>query len=260
MASEGPAARRRLPVWALIPLFLVFLLVPQFASLFIFGVGAFDGQYDDVESALATEVVPDGGGALIATAVIVLLGWAGLVWRETRRTRRWVWIVPVSMIALSLAITDYQRLGEVGTSLVLALVVGTLLTGISEELMFRGIALQSLRDRAREGWAALWTAVLFGSLHLVNVLVIGADAIIQAAMAIPVGFLLYLGRRASGGILVPIVMHWLYDFSLFSETVGVGDAGIPENGFYQLVLTVVLLLLVGVLHRRVSPPPAPSAA
>ena len=55
-------------------------------------------------------------------------------------------------------------------------------------------------------------------------------------------------------------MHWLDDFSLFSETVGVGDAGIPEHGFYQLVLTVVLLLVVGILHRRVSPPPAPSAA
>ena len=107
--------------------------------------------------------------------------------------------MPVSMIALSLAITDYQRLGEVGTSLVLALFVGTLLTGISEELMFRGIALKSLRDRAREGWAALWTAVLFGSLHLVNVLVIGADAIIQAAMAIPVGFPLCLGRATRLG-------------------------------------------------------------
>jgi hypothetical protein len=55
-------------------------------------------------------------------------------------------------------------------------------------------------------------------------------------------------------------MHWLDDFSLFSATVGVGDAGIPEHGFYQLVLTVVLLLVVGILHRRVSPPPAPSAS
>jgi membrane protease YdiL (CAAX protease family) len=245
--------RRRLPVWALLPLFAVFLLVPQFVSLFIFGIDAFEGQFDDVESALATELVPDAGGAVIASAVILLLGWTGLVWRERLRTRGWVWIVPLSVIGLSLALTDVGRLSEVGPDLALALLVGTLFTGISEELMFRGIALQSLRDRVREGWAAFWTTVLFASLHLVNVLVIGSDAVVQALAALPIGFLLYLARRVSGGIAVPIVMHWLYDVSVFSQTVGPGETNSTDNGFSLLVLCVALVMLVAVLHRRVAP-------
>lgn len=259
-ASVTARQHRRLPVWALVPLFLVFLLVPQFVSLVIFGIDAFDGSYDDPESALATEVVPDGGGALVATVVILVLGWAGLVWRERLRTRAWVWVVPISVIGLCLAITDYAQLGRVETALVVGLVVGTFMTGLSEELMFRGIALQSLRDRVSEGWAAVWTTVLFGSAHLVNVLVIGADAIVQALLAMPIGYLLYLGRRVSGGIVVPIVMHWLYDFSIFSQTVGTDESAAGDNGFYLLVLTLVLLAVVAVLRRRISPAlPDPAA-
>lgn len=250
--TPSTSTRRRLPVWVLLPLFLVFLLGPQIVSVFIFGLDSFDGQYDDVDSALATEVVPDGGGALIAVGVIVLLGWTGLVWRERLRTRAWVWIVPISLIGLSLAIVDYDRLSTVGSALVLALVVGTLMTGISEELMFRGVALQSLRDTVSEGWAALWTTVLFGSLHLVNLLVIGTSAIAQALLAMPVGYLLYLSRRVSGGIVVPIVVHWLYDFTIFSQTVGTAETGSTDNGFYLFVLTVVLLLVVAAMRNRIS--------
>lgn len=259
VTSTEAHGRRRLPVWALLPLFLVFLLGPQFVSLVIFGVDSFDGQYDDVDSAIATEVVPDGGGALIAIGVIVLLGWTGLVWRERLRTRAWVWVVPISLIGLSLAIVDYDRLSTVGSTLVLALVVGTLMTGVSEELLFRGIALQSLRDKVSEGWAALWVTVLFGSLHLVNLLVVGAGAIGQALLAMPIGFLLYLSRRVSGGIVVPIVIHWLYDFAIFSQTVGTAETDSTDNGFYLFVMSIVLLLVVAVMRTRIAPLPRAQA-
>ncbi|NYI59193.1 CPBP family intramembrane glutamic endopeptidase [Cellulomonas soli] len=233
-------------------LVVAFLLVPQLVSLVAFGVDAVSGGYLSVRTALASEVLPDLGGAVIAVAAIGWLHWGRVVRLETRRARPWVMVVPLSLIVLSAAMTDYENLLEQGPALVLVLVAGTFCTGLSEELMFRGLALQAFRGVTREGWAAMWSSLLFGGLHLVNALVSGPAAIPQALFACVVGYYLYLTRRAAGGIVLPIVVHWLFDFSSFSGELGLEEPRTSDFAFYEFLLIVALGLLLVLRRRRIS--------
>ena len=253
-------AMRRLSWPMLIVLIVVFLLVPQVVSLFLFGVTALDEGYQSVRGGLAAELVPDLGGAMIAAGVIVWLGWTREVLFEPRRTRAWVVTVPLALIAASLVAVDWSRLASVGVRLVLTLAGATLSTGLSEELLFRGITLKAMRDRYRELPAALLGSVLFGATHLINAIVIGSGAVPQALLATGMGYLLYLTRRVSGGLALPIAVHALYDFSVFSSQVGPGPSDpLSDAGMALLLVELALVIVVAVWHRSIEAHP-PSAA
>ena len=95
------------------------------------------------------------------------------------------------------------------------LLVGYVLTGIREELLHRGIILRVLR-RLGEGRATLISAVLFGLLHLSNIMVRDNPAIVAAqavgAFCFGVGF---GALRLRTNTVVPlIVLHAVHDLLL----------------------------------------------
>jgi membrane protease YdiL (CAAX protease family) len=160
----------------------------------------------------------------------------------------------------SVVATDYGNLGDAGGSLVAMLAVSTLFTGVSEELMFRGVALQAMRDRFRESRAAWLSSAMFGLLHLANVIVVGGAAVVQAFWAIGVGYLLYLCRRVGSGIVLPIVVHWLWDFSTFSPELGLEDAPVLSDLQFAMFLLSIALVVVVVIRRRAIPSAPPEAS
>lgn len=79
-----------------------------------------------------------------------------------------------------------------------------LLAGVGEELFFRGLLQPGLA-----GWTGAWTAIiltsaLFGALHWITPA--------YAALAGLVGLYLGVFMAVSGNLLVPILVHALYDF------------------------------------------------
>jgi CAAX protease family protein len=247
-------SRRRLSIWALVPLALAFLLIPQTVTLFAFGASTVSGEYRTERTALAAELLPDLGGAVLAVLLIWWLRWGRVVLVERRRTRRWVWVVPMVMVAFAIAVTDYANLMAAGPRWVLLLGAATLCTGLSEELMFRGIALQAFRDRTGEGWAAALSSLFFGAIHLVNALVYGAGAIPQAVMASVLGYYLYLTRRASGGLVAPVLVHAAIDFAIFSAAVGRPEPPADTDAaFIEALVVLGLGVLLLVRRRSISP-------
>lgn len=250
---HASADRRRLSLPGLFGCIAAFYLIPQIVALFVVP-GVADGPaYADVRSALQLELVPDLGSALIAAFVIHRLGWTLLVRRERFATNRWVVLVPATMLVASIAATDYGNLVDAGGSLVAMLAVSTFFTGVSEELMFRGVALQAMRDRHRESKAAWLSSAMFGLLHLANVIVLGGAAVFQAFWAIGVGYLLYLCRRVGRGIVLPIIVHWLWDFSTFSPELGLDDAPVLGDLQFAMFLLSIVLIVVVVVRRRALP-------
>lgn len=248
--------RRRLSTPRLVGLIVVFWLVPQIVAIFVVPGVAEGPAYATVRAALQLEIVPDLGGAIIAVWAIVRLGWVDVVRHERFRTRPWVVIVPVTMIVGSIAAIDDANLFDAGAGLVVALAVGTLLTGVSEELMFRGITLQAMRDRHREWVAAVFSSLLFGGLHLANIIVAGPGAVVQAVWACGMGYLLYLCRRVGGGMVLPIVVHWIWDFSTFSSEVGnTDDVLLSDAAFAVFLLSIALVAVVAVRHRSIPASP-----
>ncbi|WP_428540766.1 lysostaphin resistance A-like protein [Profundibacter sp.] len=118
----------------------------------------------------------------------------------------WGWIVLLSHIQL-----PGERLG------VFALVgLTTLLVGISEELVYRGVVLRGFLKNGSVWVAMLVSAVTFSLLHSVNYFggVNGAGVVAQLKFTFLVG-LVYAPIAIRLGAIWPLmVLHWLWDFLL----------------------------------------------
>ena len=102
-----------------------------------------------------------------------------------------------------------------GTLLFIAL--NTALIGLSEEWMFRGVLFQGLRSRLAMWPAILLTSLLFGAVHVLNVITTGQllEAVVQSVAAFMSGMVLLALLIRTGSIWVPIAYHALWDFGTF---------------------------------------------
>ena len=85
----------------------------------------------------------------------------------------------------------------------------------------------------------------FGAAHTVNFFVDGGGHVLQIVTTLVMGWFLYLVRRLTGGLLVPVVIHALWDFGLFSGIV----TSEPYPGAFLFILAQVVLAVV-VIRRR----------
>jgi membrane protease YdiL (CAAX protease family) len=136
--------------------------------------------------------------------------------------------------------------------------VSTLLVGLGEETMFRGVGVCVFRSNGlAEGKVALWTSIIFGLAHSANLIAEGAGAFVQVLIAAGSGYFLYLTRRRGGGLPLPILVHGLWDFSLVSAAVVPGKA---YPGPALNVLALIVLAIVVVARRGHIAPSTPTPA
>jgi membrane protease YdiL (CAAX protease family) len=243
-APTVPALRRHLSWLGLIALLVAFAMVPAIVDVLVLH-GEGDAVFPDQETVNDFAMVK-GIGLLIVVVAISALRWWPVVLREQLRARRWVWIVPISLLAASVATIDYGRLATAGVALGLTLLLGALFIGVGEELLFRGLVLTFLRDRYREWMAAVVSSLLFGAFHFLA----GPVHIVTSAVF---GYLLYYVRRVSGGIWLPILVHTAFDFSVFSGYTTADPVVDPSSGFVLTTLSAVLLVVLLVGRRAAEP-------
>ncbi len=142
-----------------------------------------------------------------------------------------------------------------------------LLTGVCEEVIFRGIIFRMIAERWNAAVALAVSALLFGAAHLTN-----PDATLWSAFAIAIeaGLLLGAAYMASGSLWFPIGIHWAWnfmegnvfgfdvsgmapDFSLLDSDV-TGPAILSGGAFgaEASLITVVLGLAISILFIRRS--------
>ena len=148
-------------------------------------------------------------------------------------------------------------MSEKGLSFTVLLLVGCLFIGVSEELMFRGIGITTFRQAGfSEGKVALWTCVLFGLAHATNIFSEGISALTQVLITAIAGYFFYIIRRVSGLLIVSMVMHGLWDFGLFTNTLSTP----PGIGVVAFILADVVLAIVAVATIRKIFPRHPSTS
>ncbi|WP_432106140.1 CPBP family glutamic-type intramembrane protease [Streptomyces sp. bgisy091] len=122
-----------------------------------------------------------------------------------------------------------------------------------------GIGVQVFkRAGLSEGKVALWSSVVFGAVHLSNALGSGSQAVFQAVIVSTSGYFFYLCLRVGVTLLLPMLVHGLWDFSLISISVGVDPELSPAMilpALLQVVLIVVLLV-----RRSIAPANGPASA
>ncbi|KAA9148951.1 CPBP family intramembrane metalloprotease [Amycolatopsis acidicola] len=233
---------RRLPVWAYLLVVAGYVLIAQ-------GVGALLTRGLDIAYASPTNAnelwrdmtVPIAAGLCYLALIVSVLRWWRPVWVDDVPAARWITIIPVLMIGVSVVSTDYGALADRGLGFTLLLLASTLLVGFAEEGLFRGLGVAVFRGAGGEGGVALWTSVIFGLAHASNLLSSGAKALVQVLATAAAGYFFYLVRRRSGGLLLPAVVHALWDFSLISSAV------VPGREYFGPVLNVLALIAVAVL-------------
>lgn len=247
------AVRTRSSLPLVIALWLGYIVVWIGTAALLQPDGAdFEDAFDDLDNSryLVYGLI---AGVIYGSVVATVFGWWRDVFADDRTTvapvSGWHRFVPAIALVLILATTDYPGLSDLDTELLAWIIAAGVLVGISEELMFRGNTIVALRGvPVPESTVWLLSSVLFALIHVPN-FVLGAPpaaAIVNAVVAFFGGTLFYVVRRASGSILVAMLTHGLWDFTLFAA----------EEQAYANIRTpvyLILVILIIVTRRRLFP-------
>lgn len=208
----------------------------------------FETVTDSVDNVISAIVIPIGVGGLIALIAAVLTGWLRPVFFEERRFGpAWVWIVPILFAASAIITTLVSDLGSIDSELLLWLAVAVVLIGFGEEIVNRGILVVGFRARFGEVGVWLASSILFGILHGANFLfgLEAGDTLYQIGFAFAGGTALYVARMISGGLILPIILHAMWDFSTFT-------AGITETQSIGAPIGILSMILAFVAVRGIT--------
>ncbi|SDU84240.1 CPBP family intramembrane glutamic endopeptidase [Jiangella alkaliphila] len=247
---------RSLPVWGFLIIVIVYLAIIQGGGLLAAELAGIDSDeaFTTASNVMVTMWIPLGAALVFTYAVVGVLRWWRPVLTDDRPVRRWLWAVPIVLLAAVALAVDYADLADKSVGFVLALLVATQMVGWGEEGMFRGLGVTTLRRRGlREGQVALWSSLIFGAVHLSNVIGRGLSAIGQALVVAFAGYFFYLIRRVSGGNVLNSVLHGLFDFALLSGTAILVDQEAYPGSLAAIAAYVVLAVLLLVRRRRIEP-------
>jgi membrane protease YdiL (CAAX protease family) len=199
-------------------------------------------------------------GAIVLVVFIVSLGWFPVLFsRQPVRGSRWMWIAPVLVvIAVILRLLGIDYGGYHGSVIVLTFATG-LLVGFVEEVLTRGLVVKMLRDAGKSEWVVMAvSSLIFGLLHATNLFSGQPVLTVLLTVVFTIGFgvCMYLTLRVTGNLIWPILIHGLYDPTLFLASGGIDQAGTgaqspflafaaPFNFFFIAVAIVALIVLRG---------------
>lgn len=204
-------AKQHLMILSLVTLVLWMLILVGRSLL------GFTGQSSLSDSVSQQIGLPYVLAPLFLLVVTVLMGWrqaVGLKAAQPGRSWRLIWLPMLFVIGF---LGFSFLLGLPPHTVIVFVFINTLLVGLSEELMFRGILFQGLRSRLNL-WAAIWlTSLVFGSVHLLNGFTTGDfnSAFIQAISAASAGIWFMALRLRTRSLYPGMLAHALWDFSIF---------------------------------------------
>lgn len=149
---------------------------------------------------------------LVAAGVAGLRWWRDVGYTPVREWRDTIWLLVPLLLTLIPLVTGIKPLDAETYAILIA---GYALTGFAEETMFRGVLVKLLDQRSPMMIATI-TAILFGLVHLSNIVIRGEVVITlaQAVGAAAFGFG-YAAIRLRTNTLVPLVVaHMLTDLFL----------------------------------------------
>lgn len=210
-------------------------------------------DYDQISASVSSVlkfVVLSVGAGIVAVLVLTARWEANdVIFRERRRLDRpaWLWVIPALLAVIITANLVGVDWGDWDVDVLAVLLLGCLMVGFGEEIVFRGYVLVGARSRYSETGAWFLSSLLFALFHGTNILTGQAvgTTLRQVGLAFIVGGSLYLVRRVTGLLVVGMLLHGLWDFSTFTAAGPGGSQAIDSvSGSVVLVSIGMPLLLV----------------
>lgn len=190
-------------------------------------------------------IYPIGITTLLLTTFAISLHWVPKVFKYSPQiSQQILLVIPIVTIISIFARFSLLRGTLHNKKRLLFLSMATLIVGFSEELLVRGIAVSALQNA---GYSVIlvgvFSSLIFGALHFVNYFN-GQDVrktATQVAGTICMGLNFYFILILSGTLWLPILIHFLYDFSILSLGV---DFTFPNTVTTKVVTVSTLLMFI----------------
>lgn len=156
-------------------------------------------------------------------------------------------------LLLILLIVNARNLGNLDVKLILIVGTTVLLVGFSEELMFRGILLNTFMEKNSKTKAILLSALFFSLLHLPNLLggTLITAQIFQLTNTFIMGIFFAVMATKLKNIVPLMIYHALWDFISLGQHPSVlntqlvlssRDDGLNVFPFFTLILTFIMAI------------------
>lgn len=187
------------------------------------------------------------GSTFLVVGISALGWWRAALFDKARSGPAWAWALPIGMAAIIAHTFWTLPTDKVSAELWMWSMLGAVGVGFGEEMITRGSMVVGLRSRFSETQVWLWSTLLFSALHAPNVafgLPLWAMPV-QLLLTFVMGSGLYAIRRLSGTLLLPMLLHGLWDSGLFLHMA----AGHTPSAIQFAVYPLALACLVAVLRR-----------
>jgi uncharacterized protein len=227
------------------------ILLPTMVTLPLIGKIA-GVDYDviaDNSSNIMRGIVPSVGLSLIWAVVMARrAGWLRPIFAKQTASAmpKFLWLIPVSWFCLCLIRLVSTPWPSFDVTYLGVLALAMIMVGFNEEILFRGILTYGARGPGpwSETRTMLVSALGFGLFHLPNLFVGQAlePTLIQVAYAFLMGLALSISMRLSRTILLPIAMHAMWDFAVFTSKGQEIGTTLSLLSFGLLVIIMLLLI------------------
>lgn len=185
------------------------------------------------------------GCAFLMVTISVLGWWRRVLFDKTKSGPAWVWILPGVMAAIILNNFLGVPSDKLSAELLLWSSLGAVGVGFGEEMITRGSLIVGLRSHFGEGQVWLISTLLFSALHVPNV-IFGLPMLampIQVLLTFIMGTGFYVMRRLSGTLILPMILHGLWDSSLFLNVATGGEPSVAQYAVYPLAIACAIAVV-----------------
>ena len=176
--------------------------------------------------------------ALLFCVVAYLKWWKPVGLQAPSPTRSLLLLWLPALFILGFLVLSVTR-GLPGGNVIAFVLINTLLVGISEELMFRGLLWHGASSRYSFWASVAITAVVFGGIHALNGVMTGdfVGSLVQALQAMLFGTWILALRLRQNSIIPAMIIHGLWDFSVFllGASGAAGAVGAQASGSVSIV-------------------------
>jgi len=123
-------------------------------------------------------------------------------------------LLATALICWIIGLCTLPATAVIDASLSAGVLATTMVVGFTEEWMYRGLLLAALSRRYGLRKGSFIALALFGALHLLNMAagMPPISALFQFFMTMLIGSTLLLAAIGSRSLLIPVIVHGLYDF------------------------------------------------
>lgn len=219
-----------------------------------------DNVFATPQSVFVALALPLVVGSILLAAFVYSVGWfRPLFARQPVGGRWWMWIAPVAIVAAIVLRFLGIPYGDYGVSVVLVTLATGLLIGFAEEILTRGIVVKMMRDAGHGEWIVMVvSSLIFALLHSANILSGMSFLTVAFTVVYTFGFgiCMYLTLRVTGNLIWPMLVHAMYDPTLFLASGGVDNVNddAAQNTFLTLAapanIVIMALGLLGLILVR----------